>query len=66
MDHHPGCGVTGGDRVGQPYAAAYTSNQDRQATLPGWLHAYNHHRPHSALNGRSPINTLNNVPENHN
>jgi transposase InsO family protein len=47
------------------YGAAYTTNQDRLATLPGWLHAYNHHRPHSALNGRSPINTLNNLPKNH-
>jgi transposase InsO family protein len=35
------------------------------ATLPGWLHTYNHHRPHSALSGRSPMNTLNNVPGNH-
>jgi transposase InsO family protein len=47
------------------YAAAYTSNQARLAALPGWLHSYNHHRPHSALSGRSPMNTLNNVPKNH-
>ncbi len=47
------------------YAAAYTSNQDRLAALPGWLHAYNYHRPHSALSGKSPISTLNNLPGNH-
>ena len=47
------------------YAAAYPSNQARLATLPGWLHSYNHHRPHIALSGRSPINLLNNVPGNH-
>jgi transposase InsO family protein len=47
------------------YAAVYTSNQARLAALPGWLHSYNHHRPHTALCGRSPINILNNVPGNH-
>jgi transposase InsO family protein len=47
------------------YATAYTSNQARLAALPGWLHAYNYHRPHTALSGRSPINLLNNVPGNH-
>jgi transposase InsO family protein len=39
--------------------------QARLAALPGWLHAYNYHRPHTALGGRSPMQTLNNVPENH-
>jgi hypothetical protein len=47
------------------YAAVNTSNQARLAALPGWLHTYNLHRPHSALSGRSPINILNNVPGNH-
>jgi len=47
------------------YAAACTSNQARLAALPGWLHNYNHHRPHTALSGRSPSNILNNLPENH-
>jgi transposase InsO family protein len=47
------------------YAAAYTSNQARLDALPGWLHGYNYHRPHSALSGQSPITILNNVPENH-
>jgi transposase InsO family protein len=47
------------------YAAAHTSNHDRLAALPGWLHAYNYHCPHSALSGRSPISALNNLPGNH-
>jgi transposase InsO family protein len=47
------------------YARAYTSNQARLAALPDWLHHYNHHRPHMALAGRSPMQLLNNVPENH-
>jgi transposase InsO family protein len=47
------------------YATAYVSNQARRAALPGWLHTYNHHRPHTALSGRSPMNILNNVPGNH-
>jgi transposase InsO family protein len=48
------------------YARLYTSNAERLAALPGWLHDYNHHRPHSALNGRSPMQALNNLSGNHN
>ena len=47
------------------YAQLYTSNQARLATLAGWLHHYNHHRPHTALDGRSPMQLLNNVPGNY-
>ena len=47
------------------YARAYTSNQARLAALPGWLHHYNHHRPHRALDGRSPMQLLNNLPDSH-
>ena len=47
------------------YAQLYTSNQARLAALPGWLHHYNHHRPHTALDGRSPMQLLNNLPENY-
>jgi transposase InsO family protein len=47
------------------YASAYTSNQARLADLPGWLHHYNHHRPHRALDGRSPMQLLNNLPGSH-
>jgi transposase InsO family protein len=47
------------------YARLYTSNQARLDALPGWLHHYNYHRPHTALAGRSPMQLLNNLPGNH-
>ena len=47
------------------YARPYSSNQQRLDTLPAWLHDYNHHRPHRALNGRSPMQLLNNLPGSH-
>jgi transposase InsO family protein len=33
------------------YADLYTSETDRRAALPGWLHHYNHHRHHTAIGG---------------
>jgi transposase InsO family protein len=47
------------------YARPYSSNQQRLAALPAWLHDYNYHRPHRALNGRSPMQLLNNLPGSH-
>lgn len=47
------------------YARPYTSNRGRLDALPGWLQSYNHHRPHTALGGRSPMQLLNNLPDNH-
>jgi transposase InsO family protein len=47
------------------YAQLYASNQARLAALPGWLHHYNCHRPHTALEGRTPMELLNNVPRNY-
>ncbi len=47
------------------YAQLYASNQARLAALPGWLHHYNYHRPHTALDGWSPMQLLNNVPRNY-
>ena len=47
------------------YARPYPSNQQRLAALPAWLHDYNHHRPHRALDGRSPMQLLNNLPGTH-
>jgi hypothetical protein len=43
------------------YARLYTSEQARRAALPAWLHRYNHHRPHTALGGSSPISRCPNV-----
>ncbi|MCD0447575.1 IS481 family transposase [Glycomyces sp. A-F 0318] len=50
---------------GWAYARFYTSETERRAALPGWLHYYNHHRAHSAIGGQPPITRLNNLPEHH-
>jgi transposase InsO family protein len=42
------------------YQQPFTSSADRAAALPGWLHTYNHHRGHTALNGHPPITRVNN------
>ncbi len=43
------------------YANAYTQSAKRAADMPGWLHWYNHHRPHSALKALPPASRLNNL-----
>jgi transposase InsO family protein len=40
------------------YAAAYQSSEQRAQALKTWLHHYNWHRPHSALNSKPPISRL--------
>lgn len=50
---------------GWAYAAIYTTSQERTAALDGWLHTYNHHRPHGSLNHKPPaarLRELNNLP----
>lgn len=42
------------------YQRPFTSNADRAAALPAWLHTYNHHRCHTAIGGQPPINRVNN------
>lgn len=32
----------------------YTSQTQREADYQTWLHHYNHHRPHTTLNGQTP------------
>ena len=49
---------------GWAYARHYTSDAERRAALPGWLHFYNHHRIHSAIGG-TPASRLNNLPGHH-
>ena len=44
------------------YARAYRSEAERAAAFPGWLHTYNHHRGHTALKGKSPIDRVPNLP----
>ncbi|HZX03863.1 IS481 family transposase [Kribbella sp.] len=50
---------------GWAYARFYTSTTQRNTALPGWLHFYNHHRPHSAIGGQPPFTRLTNVPGHH-
>jgi transposase InsO family protein len=44
------------------FAQLFTSEADRRAASPGWLHAYNHHRPHTGIGGHPPISRLTNLP----
>ena len=50
---------------GWAYKKLYTSESARRAALAGWLHQYNHHRPHSALGGQPPITRLDNLAGHH-
>jgi transposase InsO family protein len=47
---------------GWAFGRHYTSESARRAALPGWLHEYNHHRPHTAIGGHPPITRLTNLP----
>ena len=40
------------------YGVAYLSSTQRTATLERWLHYYNWHRRHTALNGQPPISRV--------
>jgi transposase InsO family protein len=44
---------------GWAYGALYRNSTERAAALDGWLHYYNHHRPHAALARKTPIARLN-------
>jgi transposase InsO family protein len=50
---------------GWAYKKLYPSENARRAALAGWLHQYNHHRPHSALGGLPPITRLDNLAGHH-
>jgi transposase InsO family protein len=48
------------------YARMYLSNDERIRALRPWLEEYDHRRPHTALEGRTPMDVLvNNVSVNH-
>jgi transposase InsO family protein len=47
------------------YVRAYRSNQHRSQALDKWIHLYNHHRSHTALNGDTPMTRVNNLPSHH-
>lgn len=41
------------------YAQSYDTSAHRAAEMPFWLHQYNWHRPHAALDYKPPISRLN-------
>ncbi len=43
------------------YARPYTSETDRVAAFPAWLHHYNHHRGHTSLKGQPPASRVTNL-----
>jgi transposase InsO family protein len=43
------------------YAEHYASDAARAATYDAWIHHYNHHRPHTGIGGKSPIDRVHNV-----
>ena len=47
------------------YSRPFNDSADRAAALPEWLHTYNHHRSHTALNGEPPISRTVNNPTGH-
>ena len=42
------------------YVRPYTSDNERTAALDDWLHIYNHHRHHTAIEG-PPASRVNNL-----
>jgi transposase InsO family protein len=47
------------------YGRSYQSNDERTAALPVFVDFYNRGRPHTALDGRSPLDAVNNVSGDH-
>lgn len=47
------------------YVRTYTSDEERADALDDWLHLYNHHRHHTAING-PPISRVNDLPSHYN
>jgi transposase InsO family protein len=53
--------------AGWAYGAIYATSHERTDALAGWLHTYNHTRPHGSLGHHPPIHrlqalTVNNLP----
>jgi transposase InsO family protein len=48
------------------YVRPYRSETQRRRQLDTWLHTYNHHRCHTALDGQPPITRVNNLPGHYN
>jgi transposase InsO family protein len=43
---------------GWAYGAIYQTSEERTAALTGWLHFYNHRRPHGSLSHQPPLQRL--------
>lgn len=43
------------------YAHTYTSQTQRETAYQAWLHHYNHHRPHTAIDGQTPASRVHNL-----
>jgi transposase InsO family protein len=48
---------------GWAFRRLYTGESQRRKALPGWIHEYNHHRPHTAIGGQPPISRLTNLSD---
>jgi transposase InsO family protein len=46
---------------GWAFKKFYNSETARRKALPGWIHEYNHHRPHTAIERSAPISRLTNL-----
>ena len=49
------------DAASMSAGKAEEAESARRKALPGWLHEYNHHRPHTATGRRPPITRLTNL-----
>jgi transposase InsO family protein len=49
---------------GWAYAAIYRDSNERRAALVGWLHFYNHRRPHGSLSHQTPQQRLETLTRN--
>jgi hypothetical protein len=47
--------------AGWAYGAIYGSSRERTAAHVGWLHRYDHYRPHRSIGRQPPIRRLNNL-----
>jgi transposase InsO family protein len=47
------------------YVTNYASEDARGATYADWLHHYNHHRPHTGIDGKTPASRVHNVTGNY-
>ena len=52
--------------AGWAFARMFPTESARRHALPGWLHQYNHHRPHTAIGNLPPITRLTNLPGQYN